>query len=305
MTVPNFLVIGTAKAGTTSLHDYLAQHPQIFVSPRREPSYFAHAGAQPRYNGPGDRDWKFVVEWAEYLQLFAAASEHSAVGEISPRYLYFADASRRIQEKIPHTRLIAILRHPVDRAYSHFLMNRARDCEPFANFSEAMELEAGRLALGWGWDWCYVGAGLYHTQLSRYFEKFPKKQIKVLFYDDYKKDSFLFLESLFNFLGVDPTYRPDMNVRHREAGLPRSHRLRRALEHRGPLRRLARNALPAAWRHRAKEEMLARNTVRPPPLADELRRRLFDRHFAEDYQRLRALLGCDLPDWSAPKQRTG
>lgn len=301
MTVPNFLMIGAAKAGTTSLRDYLDQHPEVFVSRRREPSFFAHAGAQPRFVGPGDEQWTFVTDWAAYCRLFDEAATASAVGEISPRYLFFEEASERIRHHLPDVRLIAILRHPVDRAYSHYLMNRARDCEPAADFAAAFGLEAERRARGWGWDWCYVGAGLYHRQLSRYYEKFPRQQIKVLLYDDYRRDPGGFFEEIFEFLGVDPSFQPDTSLRQREAGLPRNRRLRRVLEKGGPFTSLARQMLPAAWRRRAKSGMIAWNTVPPAPLSDELRRTLFETHFAEDCRRLSELIGRDLRHWAAPR----
>jgi hypothetical protein len=302
MTVPNFLVIGAAKAGTTSLRDYLDQHPEVFVSRRREPSFFAHAGAPPRCLGPGDDDWVFVTDWTDYRRLFDEAAGCSAVGEISPRYLYFEQASARIRDHLPDVRLVAVLRHPVDRAYSHFLMNRGRACEPVADFPEAMALEAQRRALGWGWDWCYIGAGLYHRQLRRYFEKFPRRQIGVFLYDDYRRAPERFLAEIFEFLGVARSFAPDMSQRRREAGLPRSHRLRRTLDGGGSFKSAVGRLLPPAWRRRAKTTLATWNTVRPAPLPVEQRRRLFEARFAEDCRRLSDLIERDLSPWHAPRE---
>lgn len=188
MTLPNFVVIGAAKSGTTSLREYLDQHPEVFITKRGEPSFFAHEGEQLTFCGPGDEDWthSFVTELPDYERLFDGAASFKAIGEISPRYLFFEKSAWRIAKYIPHARIIAILRHPVDRAYSHFLMNKGRNCEPALNLSVAMVQEDKRAARGWGWDWRYVGAGQYYENSSRFYERFPKDRIKVLLYDDYR-----------------------------------------------------------------------------------------------------------------------
>lgn len=296
MTMPTFLVIGAAKAGTTSLRHYLAQHPEIYMAPRGEPSFFAHAGESYKFHGPGDDDWTFVTDRDEYARLFAPGAAYSARGEISPRYLYFEKAAPRIREHIPEARLIAILRHPVDRAYSHFLMNRGRDCEPVADFALAMEQEADRLARGWGWDWCYVGAGLYHHQLSRYTERFAAANLKVFFYEEYRNDQDRFFGELFDFLGVDSGFRPDTSVRAREASLPRNYHLYRLVERRGPLKSRVSGLVPRGLKDAIKQRLHRLNAARPTPLDPELRRALFEKHFRADAKRLPALVG-KTPEW--------
>jgi hypothetical protein len=300
MTLPNFLVIGAAKAGTTSLRDYLGQHPQIFLPGWGEPSFFAHEGERVDFKGPGDDEWTFVTERAAYLRLFEGAAGHRAVGEISPRYLYFPKAPERIHHQLPAARLVAILRHPVDRAYSHFLMNRGRECEPIADFARAVREEGRRLAAGWGWDWCYVGAGRYHEQLRRYYERFPAEQIRVFLYEDYRGDPDRFFDELFAFLGVDPAFRPDTRVKRREAGSPRSLLMRRALAGRTAWKAAAAALVPRAVKRRAKAGLTALNTTRPEPLSPTLRRRLFDEHFADDAAALAELIGRDLGHWARP-----
>src|SRR5690606_23487060 len=153
MPLPNFLVIGAAKAGTTSLHRYLGGHPEVFVPPRGEPSVFAHDAGAPRSREPGAEAWAAVADLPRYARLSAGAEGKVAVGEVSPRYLYCERWCERIKRHVPDVRLVAVLRHPVDRAYSHFLMNRDRRCEPESDFRRAIEREDERAALNWGWDW--------------------------------------------------------------------------------------------------------------------------------------------------------
>lgn len=296
--LPNYLVIGAAKAGTTSLRTYLDQHPEIFVTARGEPSFFAHEGETVAFTGPGDADWAkaFVTDLESYRNLFAGAEGAKAVGEISPRYLYFEKAPERIARHVPEARLIAILRHPVDRAYSHFLMNRSRGCEPAATLPEAIDKEAERAAQGWGWDWRYVGAGLYHAQMERYYARFPKERIKVFLYDDLKDQDAFFAE-LFAFLGVDPAFRPDTEVRHRKASLPKSYALQHLTKNPNAVKTVLKQLVPQSSRTRLKKWATSWNATAPERLAPEVRRDLFARYFAEDCRRLEPLIGRSLDPW--------
>lgn len=305
MTLPNFLIVGAAKTGTTSLHYYLQQHPEIFISPRQEPSFFAHEGQRLDFRGPGDEEWRFVTDLAAYERLFETAVGYGAVGEISPRYLFFERACARIRHYLPQVRLIAILRHPVDRAYSHFLMNQKRNCEPAASFPAAIAMESERMAMGWGWDWSYVGAGLYHAQLSRYYRAFPRSQIKVFLYEELERKPRKFFQDLFAFLEVDAAFSPNSGIRQRRAGRPRSQLLHQMLVENGPMKSVARRLMPTGLRAALNNKVGSWNTVRPEPLPDELRSRLFRQYFAEDCAQLAALIDKDLSSWwgrSLPQQ---
>ncbi len=122
MNKPNFLIIGALKAGTTSLFNYLMQHPQIYMSPVKEPKFFALVG---EYLDPKKREilGKCVVDIEEYRALFDNVTTEKAIGEASAIYLSSRRAPGRIQHYILNVKLIAILRDPVERAYSHFLHN--------------------------------------------------------------------------------------------------------------------------------------------------------------------------------------
>ena len=298
MTLPNFIVIGAAKAGTTSLHRYLGEHPEIFVPSRGEPSFFAHEGQALNFIGPGDDDWSFVTDVREYRRLFVGAEGHAAVGEVSPRYLYFEQSCEKIKHYVPDARLIVILRHPVDRAYSHFLMNRDRQCEPEPDFRKAIEKEDERERLGWGWDWRYVGAGLYYEQLQRYYRLFNRDRIKVFLYDDFKNEPDKFFGDLFDFLGTDPSFRPDTTVRHREASLPRIPLLRNFLGRPNAVKSLAARVIPRPLFKGIKAEVASWNRIQPDPLFHGTRQEVFEHHFEDDCNKLEGLIGRDLSLWN-------
>src|SRR5688572_7236816 len=193
MGLPEFIIIGAAKCGTTSLAQYLTQHPQIYFCPEKEPNYFAFAGE--RLPEPGPASSKIlqqllyaysVTDYDRYLSLFRDAPAGKVVGEASVRYIYHAQTAYRLKEKIPQARLVAVLRDPVSRLYSHYCMNVQYQLEPLG-LEEALEAEAARCEAKWGYDWHYVGVGRYAEQLKRYYEVFDRSQIRVFLYDDFVK----------------------------------------------------------------------------------------------------------------------
>jgi hypothetical protein len=187
MTLPNFLVIGAGKSGTTSLYRYLAQHSDVFMSPVKETNWFA-------YEGQGD-SLRYPIRTRDaYERLFEGVAAERAVGEASPQYLKSTVAAERIAAALPGVRLVALLRHPVDRAYSSYL-HSLRDALERRGVEEALQPGSR-----------YVELGLYHPQLSRYFERFDRSRIKVILYDDLAADPAAVMRDLYAFLGVDESF---------------------------------------------------------------------------------------------------
>lgn len=300
MTLPNFIVIGAAKSGTTSLLSYLGQHPEVFVSSSKEPNYFALAERDLPSEGPVPAPilQQMLYNWsrtnfAEYTALFDTADAAKAVGEGSVRYLYFDEAPSRIRALLPEVRLVAILRDPVARLYSHYSMNRQIQLEPL-DLPAALEAEDARVAQGWGWDWHYMRVGLYGAQLQRWFDLFPREQIAVFLYDDFIANPQAVFSGICRHIGVDPDFRPDMSRRGMVSTLPRNlwldrrmnwpSRLRSRLL-RPPFRRIVRPLM----------RRLNRLNSRPvPPIDPILRRQLADL-FRDDLTLLSKLLGREIP----------
>ena len=120
MTLPNFLILGAQKAGTTSLFDYLGQHPEVYPSPIKETHFFDHGGVRQTYAGPVRIPGPKIKSLEEYEGLFDGVRDEKAVGEATPTYLYLPGVAERIRHHVPEARLIAILRDPVERAYSGY-----------------------------------------------------------------------------------------------------------------------------------------------------------------------------------------
>lgn len=302
--LPNFIIIGAAKAGTTSLYQYLRQHPQVFMSPLKETNFYACAGVRPAFQGPGDDRWfnrRAVIDPAVYEANFAQAGDARAIGEASPYYLYHPNAAGNIHRAIPHARIIAIFRNPIDRAFSSFLHLRRDGREPETTFPAALALEDHRIAQHWEFIWHYLGASRYAEQAQRYVDLFPREQLGFYLYDDFDADPVGFTRHVFEFLGVDASFVPDTTVRHNVSGVPTRPLIYQlaASARFNLLRRIGLAILPPKQRLRLLD-YIVRHSRQPAVLSPDVHAELAE-HFREDVGRLGELLGRDLSFWLRPK----
>lgn len=204
MSLPDFLLLGAPKAGTTALHVALARHPELFLSPVKEPKFFLTDGPPPRGGGPGDdRTYRaYVWRRSDYEQLFAAAPAGTLRGESTTLYLADHASHLRVRELIPDAKLIAVVRDPVDRAHSNWMHLRSAGLEPEADFLRACELEERRLAADWGPFWGYTWQSRYGSHVAHLLEVFPRSQLLLLVYRDVRTDPAGTLERICAFLGV-------------------------------------------------------------------------------------------------------
>jgi hypothetical protein len=291
LTLPNFLIIGAAKAGTTALYWYLAEHPDVFMSPVKETFYFAYgvdAGGNLLYGDPHVH--RFPVKTrSEYEALFAGANGASAIGEASPIYPECPQAAERIRALIPDARLICSLRHPVDRAYSDYLMylrRRGRRLDP------ARDLTAGA---AWARpDSRWMAVSRYHEQLARYFELFPRAQLHIVLSGDMKRHPVESIQGMYRFLGVNPSFTPDLDTPHNVGGTPASPLLEKVFTSHA-LKSVVEPWMPKAaanWLRRLR----SRTMRKAPALPAELKAELTSR-FRDDILRTSDLIGRSLDHW--------
>jgi hypothetical protein len=208
--LPDFVIIGAAKAGTTSLFGKLSEHPFVVPASVKEVHYFDYH----YYRG---EDW-YRRHFPTSMQRAAFAAEHGMpfmTGEASPSYIAHDFAPLRIAGRIPDVKIVVSLRNPVDRAYSQFQMRRRDGDEPLESFAEAVAAEGGRLAgelarakadrryisqaLA---DWSYLKRGRYAEQLERWFALFAREQLHVLTLEDLSSDPQGTLDGVHEFLGL-------------------------------------------------------------------------------------------------------
>jgi Sulfotransferase family len=299
---PNFLVIGAAKSGTTALWHYLRQHPQIYMSPRKHTRFFAFSVEEPGFRGPGpkspDSPYAFT-EIEAYHGLFDGVTNETAIGEASHSYLYRSEAPRRIQRYAPGMKLIAMLRHPVDRAYSHYNQMIRDGREPLEDFTRALEEEEARIRDYWWPDFHYVQIGLYHAQLQRYFGLFEHDQIKVYLYEDFNSDPLKVLRDILEFLEVDDTFVPQAAVKYNASGIPKNKTLHSSLHKLRRIRPVAEKLLPKKQYQRLLHvgSSFHNRNLTKPRLSPEVRRRVFDEYFRGDVLKLQYLLQRGLSTW--------
>jgi hypothetical protein len=301
LSLPNFLVIGAAKAGTTSLWWYMNQHPQIFLAPIKEPRYFAYADEKVAYIGPGDdAKWnqQIISRWDAYTALFQMANGRPAIGEASNVYLYLAEKTAgRIADALPCVRLLTVLRHPVDRAYSNFLMLRGEGREPLREFRDACAAEPYRLSKGWSPGWAYIRRSRYADSIRIFQSRFPASRMRFFLYDDFVRDPQGMMDAIFKFLDVDP-FAPDMQLRHNVSSLPRFRWLAYGLRHTTPASKILRRLIPGSWRERLKCQLMGFNN-RPSVRLDAATRMEFTDLFRDDILRTQDLIQRDLSHWLA------
>jgi hypothetical protein len=289
--LPNFLVIGANKGGTTSLYHYLKSHPQVFLSAVKEPSYFALAGLPPGSRPDGVLTQTMVDTRDDYEALFEAVDGEKAVGEASTAYLVNRRAALGIRAEIPDAKLIAILRDPTDRARSAHARAVGRGLEPLESFEAAVDEELG------GCTWrTYVRFGLYADGLARYYELFGPQQMKVFLYEDLRDDPLRVVRDLFEWLDVDPSFTPDVSRRYNVSAPPRTAALGRALGGGGRARSALKTLLPEQTRGWMRRRAGSWNRTRPAGMSPELRRRLVD-VFEGDIRRVEDLIDRDLSVW--------
>lgn len=289
--LPTFIIIGAAKAGTTALYWYFAEHPDVFMSPVKETFYFAYeldAVGRLRYGDPDVHRFP-VKTLAEYEALFAGAGTAKAIGEASPIYLESPLAAARIRDTIPQARLICILRHPVERAYSDYLMYLRRRGRPF---DPSVEL---RPTAAWTQpDSRWMVVSRYYDQLARYYALFPREQLHVVLFGDLKQHPVDSVQGMYRFIGVDSSFVPDFDTPHNVGGTPASPLLERmftspairsALEPWVPKR-------AANWLRRVR----GRTMRQAPRLPADLRKELTG-HFRDDITKTSELIGRSLQHW--------
>lgn len=269
--LPDFLIIGAMRSGTSSLARYLRAHPSICLATKKEVHFF-------------DRNFDRGTEW--YARHFPCDHAGHRTGEATQTYLFDEAALDRMATVVPDSRLIVLLRHPIDRAYSHYWLNRARGREDL-DFETAIEAEPQRVGNGglnelfW---YSYLGRSRYAGQLRALTQRYPRDQVLVHLFEDLRDSPARIYESICRFIGVDDGYRPP-NL----GAVVNPYVTFRSLALRGLSRRL-----PGRL-HRAVGRLNARADAYPP-MAPDFRRRLVD-EFEDEVAALESWLARDLSAW--------
>lgn len=294
--LPNFLIVGAAKSGTTSLYYYLKEHPQVFLSPVKEPKFITSQFLKFPLKGVGDPTEKDIIKnFEDYKKLFDNVENEIAIGEASPDNLYFYElAIPTIKKYLNTPKIIIILRNPVERAFSAYLY-LVRDNREYLSFEEALNEEQNRKNNNWSFIWYYKEVGLYYNQVKAYMENFP--QVKVFLYEDLKNKPKQLLRELFEFLEVDTSFIPsNLNVRYNVSGIPKNRFLYNFITKPNLLKKTLRPFLPKGLRMVIKNKLSPEALLEKPKMKSETREYLKN-FYREDIIKLQDLIKRDLSNW--------
>jgi len=302
MPLPTFLVVGAARCGTTTIHNQLAAHPAVSMTAVKEPNFFAfrqtNAGApQPLFDEPRIAV-KSVSTRDRYERLFRAGPGIAAYGDVSPLYLYVRESPALIAAMVPEARIVAVLRDPVERAYSHFLLTYDGPASEVASaFAAAVETEWHEGYTPFRSGTHVLRLGKYWEQLQRYVEVFPSGRMLVLDHADLARDIAATVRRICTFIGVDPDVALAVGSSYNASGIPRAGlagRLETGLRRAQPY---VKRALPtravgplATLRDRMRRSLV----TNAPPVDPAVRQRLLDDYYADDLAALEQNLGVRL-----------
>jgi hypothetical protein len=279
---PNFFIVGAPRCGTTSIYEYLWQHPEIYVSIHKEPHFFGSdltllAGA--------------IREEPLYLELFAGAGDRPRIGEASVWYLLSEKAPSEIREFAPDAKIIILLRDPVQMAYSLYSLYTRSGNEDLPTFEGALAAEPERRQGRRISPGSYFPEGLIYTDVAkhaakveRYFKVWGRENVHCILFDDLVRDTAAVYRRTLEFLGVDPGFEAELEPR-------RASQIARMLG----IRQLRRT--PPEVKRRMQFDQIRLHGASRPPLPAELSARL-RALFAEDVAHLGDLLERDLTAWS-------
>ena len=312
--MPNFFIIGVVKGGTTSLYHYLSQHPKVYMSPIKETNHFSAADMQPeaftreyaldvaidlpQYFKGGMKEQIHIAHVDrpdDYRQLFAPANGALALGEVSTSYAICPSTAAAIKTSVPDAKLIVMLRNPVSRMWSQYLMNLREGKTAEDDFIKEIKADLAREQRGWGVSHQYHELGCYHAQLEEYLKHFDRKQIKVLVYEDYQQDAAGSVREVFDFLELDSDQEIDFSKRMNTAAMPRFKGLNDTLVRTGVMRR-AKNLLGRKARQSLKGLIYSNKAL--PLMPNEARAYLKD-YYRSEVEQLSDLLKRDFStEWN-------
>lgn len=218
--LPTFLIVGAARAGTTSLFYYLNEHPEVFIHKKKEGMFFSNLSTQ--CNGPGRYfNDSVITSLNEYESLFDDVKDEKSIGDISPDYLYYYENSigniSRVLGK--DVKIIIILRNPSDRIYSQYFHHLKFGVEPLS-IEDALANEVARMASNWFWTYYYTDVGFYSEQVKGYLTHF--RNVRIYLYEELESDAMKLVKDIFSYIGVDPDFSPNIDFRYHVSGAPRN-----------------------------------------------------------------------------------
>jgi len=278
--LPNFFIVGAPRSGTTSLYSFLKEIPEIFMSPVKEPQYFAP-------NFPKNDGLKPILDKKKYLKLFAGVKNEIAIGEASTSYLWDPKTPGIIHSVIPNARIIVMLRDPVERAFSHYLIHIFAEIE---NLSFKQAIKKIMKDFDSRTSNRYLHGGLYSDQIKRYLDTFGSKKLKIIIFEEFIEDPKTAVQNICNFLGVPFEINDFENKAYNPYRSPKG-KLSKYIKNNSLLRKISR-ILPISSRNALSDKLI---TTFDKPIMKNEEKFLLQKYYENDVKKLKILLNRDLP----------
>ena len=296
MSLPNFMCLGAAKSGTTTLFDVLRQHPDVYMPAFKEPHFF---DIPENYNNG--------IEW--YERNYFRKADKRIIADFTPSYFFEKEAPKRIFKDIgSKIKFVVLLRNPVDRAYSHYL-HSVRDDHENLSFEESLKQENERL------DWCekngdylsylrssYFNQGLYGDMLERYLEYFTLDNFLFInFEEEFLHERKATIQKILEFLSIEVEEELQTNLRSNPASKEKFKFLKKLMKKRGWWRKVLKFLIPSVQVRQIIKNRIQRANIKEykiEELSEELKSKLYNTYFKENMRKFEQLTNKTLT-WQA------
>jgi len=295
---PNLFIVGAAKAATTSIFNYLKQHPDVFFCEPKEPKYLSRKYRDIPQKGPGDdhieRKKSHIKNIDDYLRLFSEGAHKKYRGEASVDMLYYADIAYDIKKDYSDSKVIIILRNPVERAFSAY-KHHVRDGREKYGFKKALALEEQRIKSNYSFLWHYKKVGLYSGQVKTYINALGKDNVFIGIYEDMIKSPEQFMARVNSFLKIKEI---DYSVAeiYNSSGMPKSRVLHNLFVDRSGLKNILKIFITQDVRAAMKKKCIEINTCWDESMNVECKE-ILELYYSEDINKLEKVIGQSLDVW--------
>lgn len=288
MNIPDFFIVGAPKSGTTSLYHYLKEHPDIFMPDIKEVNFFSsnEITSQNLYY----KNQVVIDNKDDYLNLFKNTNPEEITGESSVSYLFYPEVAKKIKKFNPNAKIIIVLRNPVYRAFSHYLMdfNEGYFDKSFGDIfnkksSEQIKSKQFKLFFQQVFE-----LGLYYSQVKRYLEVFPRENVFIIFQEDLRENTESIIKDLYSFIGVNNDFSPVISKKHNTYSVP-SNKFLKSIYRNSKLRSLLEQLLPRATKNFLRKKFFNSDK----PVLDKKLLNDVSEFYMEDKLKLGSLLGLD------------
>ena len=282
----NFICVGVQKSGTSTLHDILKQHPNISLPINKETHFFSETE-------------KYKKGIKHYFEFYFNSPNTDFIGEIDPEYSYYPECGNRIYNTFGRIKIIFILRNPVERAFSHYLMTKRRGLESLT-FERAIEQEKERLISHYNHaHFSYIARGLYLSQLESYENLFGVKNVKVMFFDDLIEDAHKFITDIVSFIGTE-AYNFNYDIKSNPSSEPKSKTIRDFIYQPNKFKKGVGRLIPSKKIKIKIINAIEKNNLKESTkqvLSLEIKQKIYKSFFQNEILNLEKKLSVDLTSW--------